>query len=70
MDRNKAREAYRVLRDFLNAERGNRERWLKPPRREEALREIDDAVSALRELGVLVGAVIEANEAEQPKLFD
>jgi len=70
MDREKARAAYRALRGFLSAERENRERWLKPPRREEALREIDAAVVALRELGVVVGEVFESVEASQKGLFD
>ncbi len=69
--REQYRQAYRAVREFIDTEAGNRAKWLKGHRRSEALGEANAAMAALRVLGVAIGEVLEADQAdmEQPGLF-
>lgn len=69
-DRNQARWDYKTVRTALENERRMSAQFLKGSRREAKLAELDDALAALRRLGVIVGAIFDAEEAAQANLLE
>lgn len=64
MNINQARTDYTTIATTLKTERSMRERVLSEPRRTQALKEIDDALLALRRLGQIVNAANQAGLIE------
>lgn len=67
--RESARRDYRTVRTALDNERRMSAQFLKGSRREAKLTELDDALAALNRLGVIVGAVLAVEEAQQAELL-
>ena len=63
--REAARRDYRTVKTALDNERRMSAQFLKGSRREAKLAELDDALAALKRLGVIVGAVLAAEETQQ-----
>lgn len=68
--REQARHDYRTVRTALMNERQMSAQFLKGSRRIAKLAELDDALAALGRLGVIVGTVLDAEEAKQVDLFE
>lgn len=67
--RESARRDYRTVKTALDNERRMSAQFLKGSRREAKLTELDDALAALNRLGVIVGTVLAAEEAQQASLL-
>lgn len=67
--RESARRDYRTVKTALDNERRMSAQFLKGSRREAKLAELDDALAALNRLGVIVGTVLAAEEAQQADLL-
>lgn len=67
--RESARRDYRTIQTALTNERRMSAQFLKGTRREAKLTELDDALAALNRLGVVIGAVFAAEEAQQATLL-
>ena len=66
--REQARRDYRTVQTALTNERRMSAQFLMGSRRQAKLAELDDALAALKRLGGIVGAVLDAEEAQQAKL--
>lgn len=63
--RDQARRDYKTVQTALTNERRMSAQFLKGSRREAKLAELDDALTALKRLGVIIGKVLDAEDAQQ-----
>lgn len=69
-----ARKHYGIVLSALKLERKKRDKFLREPRRTQALAEIDEAIESLKQLGEVMGAAAKAGVLagghEQVEMFD